>query len=252
MPTVWPIGYVKRKFQERKAKYKDETPQDRATRRTTNATVWMAFFTFVLVLVGIGTYFILKNQLKEMHEGGTDTHDLATAAILSSRAWVSPSQILLESPLESGLPVKYQIHMFNSGKEPAIGVLWNVEATGAAYIRMESGSMRIGDNMTCANLNPVPSSGVVLYPAGDIRFWVPLDIPDTPDNRRLISAVLNRTNSLIVTGCFAYISSGKRRTSAFRFFLRDVPGTPSLIPDRPNKPGSAWHFNFALDGNDAN
>ena len=41
---------------------------------------WMAAFTMVLVLVGVGTYLILKNQLREMHEGGTETHELAVQA----------------------------------------------------------------------------------------------------------------------------------------------------------------------------
>lgn len=80
MGAIWPVGYIKRKMHERAAKHKEESSTDRAARISAVATAWMAIFTLVLVLVGIGTYFILKNQLKEMHEGGTDTHDLAVAA----------------------------------------------------------------------------------------------------------------------------------------------------------------------------
>jgi ElaB/YqjD/DUF883 family membrane-anchored ribosome-binding protein len=40
----------------------------------------MAMFTFVLAATSWLTIWILKNQLREMHEGGIDTHDLAVAA----------------------------------------------------------------------------------------------------------------------------------------------------------------------------
>jgi hypothetical protein len=65
---------------ERAATNKNETPADKAVRRTAVATIWMAIFTCVLAVTSGLTIWILKNQLKEMHEGGTDTHTLAQAA----------------------------------------------------------------------------------------------------------------------------------------------------------------------------
>lgn len=67
-------------MQERVAERKDETPADKAARITATATKWMAVFTFVLVLCTGATVVILRLQLKEMHEGGTDTHELAVQA----------------------------------------------------------------------------------------------------------------------------------------------------------------------------
>jgi hypothetical protein len=66
----WLMGYRRR----------NETPADPAARLTAQATVWLAAFTICLVLTSIGTLVILRNQLREMHEGGIDTHNLATAA----------------------------------------------------------------------------------------------------------------------------------------------------------------------------
>lgn len=80
MRSKWSISEIKRKLHERTTQYKDESASDKAQRRTTTATVVMAIFTAVLAVVGVLTYFILKNQLREMHEGGADTHDLAVAA----------------------------------------------------------------------------------------------------------------------------------------------------------------------------
>jgi hypothetical protein len=74
------VGKIEGKLQQRKTKKAAETPVDRAVRVTATATVWMAAFTAVLVAVGILTLCVLRNQLKEMHEGGADTHDLAVAA----------------------------------------------------------------------------------------------------------------------------------------------------------------------------
>jgi hypothetical protein len=67
------VGYVKRKLHERKTKKENESPTDRAARRTAHATVWIAAFTVVMALVGAGTLY-------EIIEGGRDTHALAVAA----------------------------------------------------------------------------------------------------------------------------------------------------------------------------
>ena len=58
---------------EREKKHADEKPQDRAARKTANATIWIAIFTIVLALANIWT-------LVEVIRGGSDTHALAVAA----------------------------------------------------------------------------------------------------------------------------------------------------------------------------
>ncbi len=75
-----PFVYIKNWREERRARKEQETPADRAARVTANATVWMAVFTLFLFLLNGATVWILKNQLKEMHEGGIDTHALAQAS----------------------------------------------------------------------------------------------------------------------------------------------------------------------------
>jgi hypothetical protein len=71
--SVWGISYIKCKLRERKTNRKEETAADKAVRRTTNATVWMAIFTMMLTVLSGLTWW-------EIHSGGTDTHDLAVAA----------------------------------------------------------------------------------------------------------------------------------------------------------------------------
>lgn len=54
------VGYIKRKRDERAAKKQNETPTDKAARRTAVATIWMAIFTFVLAATSAFTIWILK------------------------------------------------------------------------------------------------------------------------------------------------------------------------------------------------
>jgi hypothetical protein len=75
-----PITYIRNWREERRAKREQETTADRAARVTANATVWMAVFTVLLFVLNGITVFILSIQLKEMHEGGIDTHALAKAS----------------------------------------------------------------------------------------------------------------------------------------------------------------------------
>src|SRR6266849_1157460 len=74
------IRYAKSKMDERAAKKQKEPPTDRAARVAARATVWIAIFTLVSVAVSVFTFVILRRQLKEMHDGGVDTHTLAQQA----------------------------------------------------------------------------------------------------------------------------------------------------------------------------
>jgi hypothetical protein len=192
-------------------------------------------------------------QYREMHEGGMDTHKLAEAALVANRAWVHPGVMVLDSSVECGLPLKYQIRIINTGKEPALGVEDKLEATGAPYIsdgQAETATAGIVPNETCLGLAPNRSAGMVIYPATE--YTLPLDIPNTAANLKLINAVLNRNESLVISGCFAYITDGETHTSAFRYFLRDTPGKRSFAISKDGKVVRNWNFNASLNGNNAN
>jgi hypothetical protein len=197
------------------------------------------------------TYISLKT-LSEIESGSIDTHKLAEATLAASRAWVVPEQIVLSRALESGPPLKYQIRLVNPGKEPAIGVVSYVRPFGGPYIADGSSTANeMEENETCSGLEPIASRGFVLYPSGSGNFWMPLDLPDNPENRALIESVQKREKSLFIDGCFAYITATQKHTSAFRFILRDVPG-PSFTTDKQGNEVPAWNFNMALSGNQVN
>ena len=104
-----PFVYIKDKLEERRARREQEPPVDKAARVTANATGWMALFTFVLMLVGVGTYLILKNQLQEMRE--------------EQRAWVGVLDAVSEpQSFTETEPWRVRVVFFNSGRTPARNV----------------------------------------------------------------------------------------------------------------------------------
>ncbi len=196
--------------------------------------------TILVALTALGSAWIFQGQLTEAHK----------ARIAEERAWIAPVSMILESALENGLPVRYQIRIVNPGKEPALGVVWKATPIGVPYIQPTS-EPDARRNTTCDGLEPPPSNGVVLYPSTEVNFWVPLDVPDTTENRQLIREVLNKSESLVIDGCFAYRTGGGKHTSSFRFFLRDIPGKPSYIRDKDGNLTPAWNFNVNPTGNEA-
>jgi hypothetical protein len=216
---------------------------ERSTLRWTKAT----FF-----ILGVTCLFIAF-QWNEMRTGSGDTHTLATAALAANRAWLAPNQILLTSALETGLPVHFQMQISNPGREPALGVVYRIKPRTVAYIPQTSvDEPNLGPNNACIGREPKPSDGSVVYPdAPGLKRWVPDELADTPENWQILANVLNRTDSLVIEGCMVYRADGKKHKSLFRFFLRDVAGQRSFVPDIPGKPGSAWFFNATLAGNEA-
>lgn len=175
------------------------------------------------------------------------------ARIAEERAWLAPEQMILGSPVESGVPLKYQIRIVNPGKEPALSIAWNVKPYGVPYIpeRDTADKISLGPNTSCSGLDPGPVNGVVIYPSGPTNLWLPLSVGDTIENRQLLDEIIKREKSLVIEGCFAYKAGGERHTSSFRFFLRDVPGK-SFVTDKNGKLVPAWNFNVTLTGNEAN
>jgi hypothetical protein len=89
-----------------------ETSADKAARRTATATIWMAVFTCLLLVVTGGTLLILRSQLNEMHAGGIDTHDLAVAAgrqAVAAKSQSETAQTTLDSIKANGTETKSQI-----------------------------------------------------------------------------------------------------------------------------------------------
>jgi hypothetical protein len=104
----WFVWYIKSKAQERHAKKEQETPADRAARRTANATRWIGLFTLALTAVAIQQFRIVNRQLDVMRK--------------EERAWISVvGPKTRPSTADPALHVRH-ITVANTGKSPAIDV----------------------------------------------------------------------------------------------------------------------------------
>jgi hypothetical protein len=113
----WSVSYIKCKFQERRTKREKENSQDRAARRTANATWFIALFTAVAVGVG---YF----QWKALHSTDDKVGKQLALMEADQRPWISiEAQIAGPISFSSfGAQLTSKITIKNVGKSPAFKV----------------------------------------------------------------------------------------------------------------------------------
>ena len=171
----------------------------------------------------------------------------------ANHAWLAPSFIQLNRPLEEEAPIAFQIKIMNVGREPALGVVWHTHHYGIPYVPEGTDADAIGfeQNNTCERLNPPKSDGLVIYPSTASTGWLPIVLKDSAENNVLRKDVLARSKTLVIDGCFAYRAEASRRTSAFRYYLRDVPNQPSCVR-YASEVRCNWNFNLPFNGNEAN
>jgi hypothetical protein len=231
---VWSIEKVKRSLHERRIKKKNESPQDRASRRTASATVAIAILTFVGGAVGGLQYLIFKGQLRimadqlaEMRSTGTQTDaliieakrsadaanqaaiaatkqsiDAEKALILANRAWLTPVGLALDEELQTGGPLNYTVTFGNVGKEPAIDFVAQ-EDWGIVDNPRGDSLYKIFPRSTLKDVcrrTGASASGGIQYPSGlrDYKYRVSTTALEiTRDVERGAKVVF-------INGCFAY------------------------------------------------
>ena len=110
--SVWSrvVDYVKRKFNERRARREKETPTERAERRTANATWFIGILTLVIAVVGAAQWYVLTGTLNETRS--------------EQRPWLSFEKITIQSmDAKNGIVranVNYDVS--NVGHVPAMDV----------------------------------------------------------------------------------------------------------------------------------
>ena len=184
---AWLTGYVKRKMQERAAKKKQETPSDRAARITATATVWMAIFTFALVLVTVGTLVNLKIQLREMRDATRLTMD-NFRQVQRPYLWHAKSDAL---PVytQPGQQVAWNFHIVNFGSSPAQHLVIN------SYI-----TLGVGDPIP--GFYNSPNKEAAPLPPGEDRYFT--SGSDTKITEKEFNRLLFETNSIELHATISY------------------------------------------------
>jgi hypothetical protein len=207
-------------------------------------TLALVFATLLLGAIAILQSYILLSTDRTTERAANAAKEAADTArdtlIADTRAWLAPTFAKLNTPLENGPPIAIAVHIINTGKEPALNGAWGFKYYLLPYIQPTNNpTEHLGPNTACDGITPSDTSGIVVYPTSVTNFWLPLEIPDTAEDREIVNAALTHHNSLVIEGCLAYRTGGKAHKSLFRFFLRDVP----------NQPSSQWNFNAMTTGN---
>ncbi len=203
--------------------------------RNTKSDHWLAIGTWVLVIL---TWNLVRND--------------QDAFITANRAWISPSAMHLDRPLEYNSPVEVVVFAQDTGRAPATNVAYRFHEFLVKYIPDGSAPTSPTDrpNTACDGLTPTRGEGAVIYP-GKTNAFIESDFPDTPGNRAIVIQARTRQKTMIIDGCIAYRTFNSDHISKFQFMLRDVPG-PSCIIIGVENMNCAWHFNATGTGADAN
>lgn len=206
--------------------------------RQIRAALWLNGIT-------IGSAFVALLGLIALFLSILDAND---STVQANRAWLSPAFMVLNTPLENSSIVGFQLHVEDTGREPANNVVYRFHHFMVPYIAQGVGKDSTAKNETCEGLNPSKDSGFTIYPSS-VKFWIPYAFEDRP----MIADILARKGSLVIEGCVAFNTFGKRHTSGFRFFLRDVPGQSCWASNEgittPKGTITCWNFNGMLNGN---
>jgi hypothetical protein len=173
------------------------------------------------------------------------------ATTRANRAWIAPSFMALNRPVEYPGPVEVRVLAENIGHEPATDVVYAFNEFLMPYISPITSQRTevLEPNTTRNNLRPTAAAGMVIYP-GKTNIQIESDFRDSLASRLFAVKAATRRGTLIVEGWIAYRTFATIHTSKFRFFLRDVPG-PSCTPIKGDIKCS-WIFNAIGVGNEAN
>lgn len=136
---------IKSEFHKSEAERKEECAQDRASRRTANATVWIAIVTAAMaVLSGL--------TLLEIHWGGADTHKLAESTLAASRAWVVVQATGFGFTKDKNFPAG-RVVLADSGESPAFGVDgWRCVEVRSDEPPMQDGRLQKSATAACLSI----------------------------------------------------------------------------------------------------
>jgi hypothetical protein len=136
---------IKSELHKGEAERKEENPQDRSSRRTANATVWIAVVTAAMTVFSGLT-------LLEIYWGGADTHKLAESTLAASRAWVVVQGTGFGFTQDKNFPTG-RVILADSGESPAFGMEgWRCVEVRADEPPLQNGILQKSNTGICLSI----------------------------------------------------------------------------------------------------
>jgi hypothetical protein len=171
-----------------------------------SADFWTALATIFLVMVGIWGVVETRHALE-----------------LSQRATISTIGVqMTKSPPEKNEGIKFAVLVMNTGKDPAIDVVFafhvtTIDSYDPAFTSMSN--ISVSANTTCAGLQPKPGRAVLAPTlSGTIHGWSYDTIHAVPPFRT-DDRILDGSKFAVIQGCAAYNTVNQAHHSAFCYIL---------------------------------
>lgn len=174
---------------------------------------------FTLLLVGVG--FLQWRTLEKTDE----------TLRVQQRAWINIVGSLLAQPLEIDQPIRMQLFISNSGREPARFVRVAIQNDIIESYDPKNTDMRdieVPEKRSCSQNG---TEGLVVPPSSGLANVAIAEDSAHGITRYLIEKkILEKTKYYVVQGCIHYLSLDKDRHSSFCFILQPQDNKPAAIP----------------------
>lgn len=179
-----------------------------------------------------------RQQLDEMRAAGDDTRKLIEAAkrqaeasaenanialrsmISGQRAWVGPLDAKVDGKIEAGNPVKISVAIRNTGKEPALNLVSEMNRRVVTTEEDRNGLLTEAINHDvewCVAKEPRDKAQVI-YPSTEVGRGY--DLTTEFLGSEIDEAAVKGEKILLVTGCLTYVTFSETKHSLFCYFYQ--------------------------------
>jgi len=199
------ITHIKCYFECRRTRKRQETAQDRAARRTANATVAIAAFTLATIGVGISQFVAMRRQQNIMQGQLDEMRAEQRATIAAGRAMLKGEIVAAPKTVTIG------VDFDNIGKQPATDLSRSANPKGY-YVRQSDFStdkalIRRAEALTkgvCDSIEPQSGGPNVYSGTVGLTYWIKVAVP-----QQGVDGYKSGHIAMIVPVCFAYRTLGE-------------------------------------------
>ena len=213
------VQKIKRYFRDRSAAKKQENSQDRSSRRTATATVWIALLTVAVLIVGGLQYITFDRQLSVMR-GQLDAMEA------DQRPWIDIAKISVAKDVEfygEGGFIELSIELTDAGKGPAL----MVDPWISPYIEGMTGGAK---RFTKPGFRHLDQAKNILFPGLPVQRTVSGFVPADQINQALKSGI---PYQVMIDVCvdYGYTASNKPHQTCHIMTLVNSYGKTNILPD---------------------